>query len=106
MSYSNPQDRKLIYKFGKELNFNFKQKGRKSNRDKSLIKLLKSPAIMASGFSITNFLPSRLYDLCNRLTLIIQETQARNNSNIINEEIIAIVDKLIEDKCMSKKEHK
>ena len=51
VSHSNPKDQKLIYELGKEMNFNIKQKGRKSDRDKSLIKLLKSPAIMASGTS-------------------------------------------------------
>ena len=50
VSHSIPKDQKLIYEFGKEMNFNIKQKGRKSDRDKSMIKILKSPAIMASGF--------------------------------------------------------
>ena len=50
VSHSDPKNQKLIDEFGKELNFNIRQKGRKSDRDKSLIKLLKSPAIMASGF--------------------------------------------------------
>ena len=36
---SNPKDQKLIYEFEKERNFNIKQKGRKSDRDRSLIKL-------------------------------------------------------------------
>ena len=31
---SNQQDRKFIYEFGKELKFDIKQKGRKSDRDK------------------------------------------------------------------------
>ena len=48
VTYSNPQDQKLIYEFGKEMSFDFKRMGRKSNRDKSRIDLLKSPAIMAS----------------------------------------------------------
>ena len=51
VSHSNPQDQKLLYEFGNEMKFDIKQKGRKSNRDKSVIKLLKSPAIMASGIS-------------------------------------------------------
>ena len=46
--HSNQQDRKLIYEFGKKFKFDFKQKGRKSDREKLMIKLLKSPAIMAS----------------------------------------------------------
>ena len=33
------------------MNFNIKQKGRKSSRDQSPIKLLESPAILASAIS-------------------------------------------------------
>ena len=47
VSHSNPQDQKLIYELGKEMRFYIRQKGRKSNRDKSMIQLLKSPAIVA-----------------------------------------------------------
>ena len=72
VSHSNPQDRKLIYEFGKEMDFNIRQQGRKSNTDKSMIKLLKSPAIMASGIS-TIFLSSDSNELCNRLTLLLQQ---------------------------------
>ena len=54
VSHSNPQDQKLNYEFGKVMKFNFQQKGRKSNRDLSLIELLRLPAIMTSGIS-TNF---------------------------------------------------
>ena len=57
VNLSNPEDQKLSYEFVKEKYFNIKQKGRKSDRDRSLIKLLKSPAIEASGIS-TKFLPS------------------------------------------------
>ena len=104
-STSNPQDRKLNYKFGKERNFTNKQQGRKSDRDKSKIKLLKSPAIMASGVT-TIFLPENPDELCNRIKLLLQENQLGNNFNIINDEIIGIVDKLLEYKCLSKKQHK
>ena len=51
VNHANPQNQKLIYEFGKEMNLDIKQKGRKSNRDKSMIKLLKSPAVMDSGVS-------------------------------------------------------
>ena len=105
VSHSNPKDQKLIYEFGKEMKFNIKQKGRKSDGDKSLIKLLKSPAIMASGLS-TIFLPSYPDELCDRLKLLQQEKQEGNNSVIINEEIVAIVNKLLENKCIPKKQHK
>ena len=73
-SLSNQKDQKLIYGFGKEMNFIIKQKGRKSYRDKPKIKLLKSPAIMASGFS-SLFLPSDPDDFSNRLNLLLQEKQ-------------------------------
>ena len=36
VSNPNPQDRKLNYEFGKEMNFNIRQKGRKTPRDQSL----------------------------------------------------------------------
>ena len=106
VDHSNQQDRKLIYEFVKEMNFNIRQKGSKSNRDKSIIRLLRSPRIMASGVSKTIFLSSDADELCNRLKLLLQEKQAGNNSDLINDEIVAIVDKLLEYKCISKKQHK
>ena len=51
IDHSNPQDQKLIYEFAKELNFDIRQKGRKSDGDTSLMKLLKTPANMASVIS-------------------------------------------------------
>ena len=83
-----------------------KAHGNKSTRDRSLIKLLKSPAITASGVLNTIFLSSDADELCNRLKLLLQEKQAGNNSDIINQEIVAIVDKLLEYKCISMKQHK
>ena len=106
VDHSNQQDRKLIYEFVKEMNFNIRQKGNKSDRDKSIIRLLRSSRIMASGVSKTIFLSSDPDELCNRLKLLLQEKQAGNNSDIINQEIVAIVDKLLEYKCISKKQHK
>ena len=98
-------DKKLMYDFAKEMNFDLKAVGNKSIRDRTLIKLLKSPAIMASGVSKTIFLSSDPNELCDRLRLLLQEKHAGNNSDIINEEIVAIVDKLLEYKCISKKQH-
>ena len=71
-----------------------------------MIKLLKSPAIMASGISKTIFLPSDPDELCDRLKLLLQEKDGGNNSDLINDEIVAIVDKLLEYKCISNKQHK
>ena len=60
--------------------------------------------IPASGISNTIFLPSDLNEFCDRLKLLLQERQAGNNSDIINEEIVVILDKLLEDKCLSEKQ--
>ena len=82
------------------------QTGRKSNRDKSTIELLESPAIMASRISNLTILSSDLNEICNRLKLLLLEQQAGKNSDIINQEIVAIADKLLEDKSTSEKQHK
>ena len=103
--HSSPQDKKLIYEFAKEMNYDTKSTGRPSTRHTSIIKILESPAIMASGVT-TIFLSENPNKLCDRLNLLLQEKQAGNNSDIINDEIVAIVDKLLEYKCISKKQHK
>ena len=105
VDHSNQQDRKLIYELAKELNFNIKQKRNKSERDKSIIRLIRSPRLMASGVT-TKFLSENADQLCNRLKLLLQEKHAGNNSDRINDEIVAIVDKLLEYKCITKKQHK
>ena len=105
VDHSNQQDRKMIYEFAKEMNFNIKQKRKKSERDKSIKRLPNSPAIMASGVT-TIFLSENPYELCDRLRLLLQEKHAGNNCDIINQEIIAIVEKLLEYKCITKNQHK
>ena len=62
--------------------------------------------VSASGVSRTKFLSSDPDELCDRLKLLLQEKHAGNNSDIINEEINAIVDKLLYYECISKKQHK
>ena len=99
-------DKILMFDFAKEMNFDKSRVGNKSTRDRTLITLLNSPAIMASGVSNTIFLSSDSNQLCDRLKLLLQEKHAGNNSDIINQEIVAIVDKLLEYKCISKKQHK
>ena len=101
-------DKKLMYDFAIEMKFDTKALGNKSIRDRKPIKLLNSPGLMvaASGVSKTIFLSSDPNELCDRLKLLLQEKQAGNNSDIINQELVAIFDKLIEYKCISKKEHK
>ena len=97
-----------MYDFAKEMNFDLKAPGNKSTRDRTLIKLLKSPGLIvsASVVSKTIFLSSDPDELCNRLKLILQERHAGKSSDIINDELVAIVNKLLEDKCISKEQHK
>ena len=101
-------DKKLMYDFAKEMHFDPKASGNKLTRDRKLIKLLNSPGLMvsASGVSKTIFLSSDPDELCDRLKFLLQEKQAGNNSDIIDQEIVAIVDKLLEYKCITKKQHK
>ena len=79
IDHSNPQDGKIIYEFGREMKFIIRQKRRKSIRDKVLLKLPKSPAIMASGISRKS-LPENPNELCDRLKLFLQEKRAGNNT--------------------------
>ena len=106
VDHSNQQDRKIIYKFAKEMNYDTKSTGRPSIRHNSMIRLLNQPAIMASGISKTIFLSSDPNELCDKLKLLLQEKHGGNNSNLIDEEIVTIFDKLLEYKCLSKKQHK
>ena len=79
VDHASLSDKKIMYDFAKEMHFDTKPLGNKSTRDRSLIKILKSPAIMASGVSKTIFLSSDPNELCYRLKLLLQEKQAGNN---------------------------
>ena len=104
--HSSQQDRNLIYEFAKEMNYDIKSTGRPGVRRNSIVKILSSPAIMASGISNIIILSSNPDELWNRSGLLLQEKHAGNNSDLINNEIVAIVDKLLLYKCISKKQHK
>ena len=108
VDHASLADKKLMYDFAKEMHFDMNAVGKKSTRDKTLIKLLKSPGLIvsASGISKTIFLSSDPDELCERLKLLLQEKHAGNNSDIINDEVVAIIDKLLEYKCITKKQHK
>ena len=62
--HSNLQDQKITREFAEEMKFYIKIIGRKSHRNSSIVELLKSPAIMASGIS-TIFLSSDPNELCD-----------------------------------------
>ena len=98
-------NKKLMYDFAKEMLFDQKAVGKKSVRDRTFINLLKSPAVTASGVT-TIFLSENADELCDRLKLLLQEKHAGNNSDIIKDEIVAVLDKLLKYKCISKKQHK
>ena len=83
------------------MKFDIKQKGRKS----PVIRVLKSHATMALGI-LTTFLLFDPKALRDRLKLLIQQKPAGNNSGLITEKVVAIVDKLLEYECISKKQHK
>ena len=97
------QDNKLMYDFAKEMHFDRKALGKKSIRDRKLIKLLNSPGLLvsASGISKTIFLSSNPNELCDRLKLLLQEKHGGKNSDKINDEIVVIIDKLLEYKCIT-----
>ena len=84
-----------MFDFAKEMFFEETALGKKTTRDKSLIRLLKLPAIMASGIS-TIILPEKNNELCDRFEVLLQEEQAGSISIEINKENIAIAAKLLE----------
>ena len=47
-----------------------------------------------------------MYELCERLKILLQEKQAGNTSDMINQKIVAIIDKLVEYRCISTKQIK
>ena len=49
VDHANLLDKNLLYEFAKRMLFDEKALGNKSTRDKTLIKLLKSPPIMAGS---------------------------------------------------------
>ena len=65
-------EKKLMYHFAIEMNSDVRGQGRKSTRDRTHIKLFKSPAMMASAVS-TIFLSSDPEELCHRLKLLLEK---------------------------------
>ena len=61
---------------------------------------------MVAEISIIILLSSDSDELCNMLKKLLQEKHAGNNSDLISKEIFAKIDKLLENKCLSKQQHK
>ena len=73
------------------MNYDTKSTGRPSTRHTSIIKILDSLAILASGISKTIIPSSDPNELCDRLRLLLQEKHAGNDSDIINDEMVAML---------------
>ena len=84
-------DKKLMNDFAKEMHFDLKAAGKKSTRDGTLLNLLKSPGFMVSALGVS------------KTIVLSSDLKKLRDSNIINDEIVAIVDNLLEYKCISKK---
>ena len=50
---------------------------------------------------ITILLSENPNEICDKFKILQQQKQAGNNSDIINQKIVAIFDKLIEEKCIN-----
>ena len=101
-------DKKQMYDFAKEMYFHVKATGNKSTRDRSLIKMHKSHNIMisASGVSKARFLSTDPNEMCDKLKILFNEKQAGNKSKLIDDEIVPLVGKSLENKCISMEQHK
>ena len=79
----------------------------KSCRDKNLIRnYYNKKALLILTFHEVIFLSENPNKICDRLRLIFQEKQSGNVTSKIDNEIVAIIDKLLEYKSISAKQHK
>ena len=107
---ANLLDKKLIFEFAKEMNFDEKALGNKNTSDKTLLRLLDSPFIIAKSlqkesFSYTRWPSSNYSEFCDRLKLLLQEKKARTKSNLTDEKNDSVAGNLLEDNCISTKSH-
>ena len=99
-------DKKLLYEFAKETYSDKRAQRNENFTDRSLITLVKSPAIMASR-TFTLFLYQEIImNFVIEKKLLLEKKLAENNSNRIVEEIVAIADELLEYKGISTEQHK
>ena len=100
---ANLADKKLMYEFAKLLYFVEKVLGNRSTREKSLRKLLKTPAIMASEIS-TIILPEKPNELCDRLKLYYKRYKLAISLIKLTKKLL-LSDKLLENKCISTRQY-
>ena len=95
------KDHKLIANFCKDVEYDLKKTGDRKSRRYNFIKKLSSKTF---GEGIV-FLSSDPNELGDRLYLLYQEKIAGNNSKNINQEMVAIYDKLYEYSIISETDH-
>ena len=97
-------DTKVIIGSMDEMHFDIQFRA-ESLRERTLLKnFYNKRAIFASGLR-TLFHSENPNETCDKLQVLLQEKQAGNNSVIINEEMVAIIDKLLEYKCITSTQH-
>ena len=94
------------------MRLHFNRTVKRSTGDQNSVKLNNSSTIRANLLKnsepkqgSTRFLSSILKEHCDRLKLLLKEKQTGNNSNKIIEENVAMTAKMLEQKCLSKKQH-
>ena len=106
---------KILYNFAEELRFDDVHRRIKGTRERSLVSLLYSEAIRALDFyrglpdhtrAKSRWMSTNPNHICKELNLLFQKNAAGNISNKIGEDVISIEDKLVEQKCISIKQHK
>ena len=103
MNGKNIEDHEIITNFCKDVNYDIKLYGdKKSNRYKYIKKLFSK----TSGEGVmTIFLSKDPNELVDRLYLLYQEKIAENDSKNINQEMVAIYDKLYSYSIISETDH-
>ena len=98
-------DAKQIINFSDEMHSQIHTTG-KSNRDRPLINDHHNKRALLASVQEVIFLSEHPNELCDRLCLIIQQKQAGNDTNKFDNEIVAILDKLLEYKSITSSQQK
>ena len=96
------QNENLIYNFLKDMKYDLNYGDKKSNRY-NIIKYLFQPHL-GSGLNFV-FLPSDPDELVDQLKLLFFEKVGGNDNPMLNEQIIAIADKLLQYQCITTNQH-
>ena len=97
-----PQNTNIIYSFLNDMKYNINYGDKKSHRY-FFIKAMLQPQI-GSGLNFI-FLPSDPDELVDQLKLLYFEKVGGNDNPMLNEQIIAIADKLLQYQCITTNQH-